>query len=617
VFKLKTFSTFVGRKRKSCFITMTREDLWPIISISFLVGAASATVFCWTIFRKHVDEEDLRQEWLRRLEVVRSRAENTKWPWDSMIRRSANDSDESKYSDTETYDQILKTPVRMQDKSGLCIGSIFGMDAGGTLTKLVYFEQRSNELLNATTELEDKVDKHIYHRRTTTVDVLTPMKKSVEKGNETYQRAGSLPIIGGVHTSADIGSSFTEDASPLKPRIVFELSKSRDHAEALDSFYNFARGFSRFQSGVRDEHLTFYSKELGGDFHFIQFETRQMESAMDLIRAHKLHSNICEMGATGGGAHKYADAWDRVLGIKIRKEDELNSLVAGMQFVLSTVIGECYTFRPRIRKVETNEAAASSQDNEESDSEEGNDQNECEKKGDEWWWSRKIKRDSISPSSTYPYLLVMIGTGVSVLRVDGPRRHVRVSGSTIGGGTFWGLIRLLTDIDDFQTVLKMAEKGDSSKADMMVGDIYGRDSKALEKIGLPSNLVASSFGKLVAKSNPAAGLSQEDLARALLLMVTNNIGQVAYLNARLSKTPSIYFVGNFLRNNKISQRRLAYAINYWSKGEMEALFLEHEGYLGALGAFLLSQEISQTDKGFFQRNKRDNSKNHVQEQYHS
>lgn len=88
-------------------------------------------------------------------------------------------------------------------------------------------------------------------------------------------------------------------------------------------------------------------------------------------------------------------------------------------------------------------------------------------------------------------------------------------------------------------------------------------------------------------------MKQEDLARALLLMITNNIGQVAYLNAKLAKTSRIYFVGNFLRQNKISQRRLAYAIDYWSKGEMEALFLEHEGYFGALGAFLLSQNIDQ------------------------
>ena len=108
----------------------------------------------------------------------------------------------------------------------------------------------------------------------------------------------------------------------------------------------------------------------------------------------------------------------------------------------------------------------------------------------------------------------------------------------------------------------------------MVGDIYGKDSNALDKLGLTSDIVASSFGKLVAKQDPAAGLKQEDLARALLLMVTNNIGQVAYLNAQLHDTKNIYFVGNFLRHNSISQHRLSYAFNYWSRGKMEALFLD-------------------------------------------
>jgi type II pantothenate kinase len=129
---------------------------------------------------------------------------------------------------------------------------------------------------------------------------------------------------------------------------------------------------------------------------------------------------------------------------------------------------------------------------------------------------------------------------------------------------------------------------------MMVGDIYGKsDGDALLKLGLSSNTVASSFGKLVAKSDPADGIKEEDLARALLMMVTNNIGQVAYLNAKLHGMSRIYFVGNFLRQNQISQQRLAFAINYWSKGKMEALFLEHEGYFGALGAFLLSQKIGE------------------------
>merc|ERR1712146_507742 len=89
-------------------------------------------------------------------------------------------------------------------------------------------------------------------------------------------------------------------------------------------------------------------------------------------------------------------------------------------------------------------------------------------------------------------------------------------------------------------------------------------------------------------------------------MITNNIAQVAYLNAVIHKATHIYFVGNFLRHNKISCRRLAFAINYWSAGKMEALFLEHEGYFGALGAFLHSEEKTE------ESSTKDQDSNHVQ-----
>lgn len=36
----------------------------------------------------------------------------------------------------------------------------------------------------------------------------------------------------------------------------------------------------------------------------------------------------------------------------------------------------------------------------------------------------------------------------------------------------------------------------------------------------------------------------------------------------------------------ITMNTLSYAINFWSQGTMKALFLRHEGYLGAVGAFL-------------------------------
>lgn len=38
----------------------------------------------------------------------------------------------------------------------------------------------------------------------------------------------------------------------------------------------------------------------------------------------------------------------------------------------------------------------------------------------------------------------------------------------------------------------------------------------------------------------------------------------------------VVFVGNFLRVNTLSMKLLAYAMDYWSKGQLKALFLQHE-----------------------------------------
>lgn len=39
---------------------------------------------------------------------------------------------------------------------------------------------------------------------------------------------------------------------------------------------------------------------------------------------------------------------------------------------------------------------------------------------------------------------------------------------------------------------------------------------------------------------------------------------------------TVLFVGNFLRVNTLSMKLLAYAMDYWSKGQLKALFLRHE-----------------------------------------
>ncbi|XP_073429837.1 pantothenate kinase 3 isoform X3 [Dendrobates tinctorius] len=95
----------------------------------------------------------------------------------------------------------------------------------------------------------------------------------------------------------------------------------------------------------------------------------------------------------------------------------------------------------------------------------------------------------------------------------------------------------------------------------------------------------TSFGNMIYKDKRES-VSKEDLARATLVTITNNIGSIARMCAVNEKINRVVFVGNFLRVNTLSMKLLAYALDYWSNGQLKALFLEHEGYFGAVGALL-------------------------------
>lgn len=105
-------------------------------------------------------------------------------------------------------------------------------------------------------------------------------------------------------------------------------------------------------------------------------------------------------------------------------------------------------------------------------------------------------------TDVYPYLLVNIGSGVSMLRVDGPSKYQRVGGTSLGGGTLWGLLSLLTGARTFDQMLAMADKGDNSSVDLLVGDIYGT-GMGYEKIGLSERTIASTFGKVFKRKREA------------------------------------------------------------------------------------------------------------------
>ena len=70
-------------------------------------------------------------------------------------------------------------------------------------------------------------------------------------------------------------------------------------------------------------------------------------------------------------------------------------------------------------------------------------------------------------SNPYPFILVNIGSGVSILSVRGPGQYERVCGTSLGGGTFLGLCCLLTKCNTFEEALELAANGDNKKVDKL------------------------------------------------------------------------------------------------------------------------------------------------------
>ncbi|KAI2782195.1 fumble-domain-containing protein [Daldinia loculata] len=348
-----------------------------------------------------------------------------------------------------------------------------------------------------------------------------------------------------------------------------------------------------------------HSTDPGGRLNFQSFETDRIDDCIELMRHlqdKQLALNgskpgeLCVM-ATGGGAYKYYDRIRQRLGVDVLREDEMECLIIGLDFFITEIPREVFTY------------------------------------------SETDPMHFAEPNANiYPYMLVNIGSGVSILKVSGPRAYERVGGTSLGGGTLWGILSLLTPAESFDEMLDMAAHGDNAKVDMLVGDIYGTD---YGKIGLKSTTIASSFGKVFRMKREAeneaedmGGLSNgddqnrrqqqksseqnssttscsqtqqqrptssraselalsrfssADISRSLLYAISNNIGQIAYLQSQVHDLSHIYFGGSFIRGHPQTMNTLSYAIKFWSKGQKQAYFLRHEGYLGAVGAFLKHQ----------------------------
>lgn len=178
----------------------------------------------------------------------------------------------------------------------------------------------------------------------------------------------------------------------------------------------------------------------GGSLNFERFETEHIDDCVEFIqalieRSAKLNGvSIEEMRrgvnimATGGGAHKFYDLFGKELQVEVRREDEMECLIEGLKFI-SLIPDEVYYFSDELIHSVSHAPPVLERPS-----------------PDPPKYAVTFEQH---PTPQLPCLLVNIGSGVSIIKVDEDGAFERVSGTSLGGGTLWGLLSMLTPATTF------------------------------------------------------------------------------------------------------------------------------------------------------------------------
>ncbi|KAG8277189.1 Pantothenate kinase 4, partial [Homalodisca vitripennis] len=306
-----------------------------------------------------------------------------------------------------------------------------------------------------------------------------------------------------------------------------------------------------YYSTVSQRIVNYEAEESGGDedkfdtlegsrLHFVKFETKYIASCLDFVRQNLVASRELMTGkkikATGGGAYRYADLLHEKLGLSadlLRQDMAMLRLTVTSMWAMLKFLELSY--RKPLPILRQRSKSSGLVDNVIAESRrpfswfvallvDKEDEMACLIKGCNFLL-KNISDEAfiyhrhgdpeyefqLADPNIFPYLLVNIGSGVSIMKVESEDKYERIGGTATGGGTFWGLGSLLTKAKGFDELLELAEKGDHRHADMLVRDIYGGDYQTL---GLPGDLIASSFGKVCPKRGNGKFINLGNLSRS-------------------------------------------------------------------------------------------------------
>lgn len=160
-------------------------------------------------------------------------------------------------------------------------------------------------------------------------------------------------------------------------------------------------------------------------------------------------------------------------------------------------------------------------------------------------------------------IVVNIGSGTPILYVNSTTRKIEhLAGTGLGSASLVGLSHFILNIDDLNKISDSALSGDSTKVNLLVGDLYNQST---EDLGLPGDITASNFGKYqdwrVVTNKP----TKNDILAGIHVMVAETIAGISNQASRAYKAdlPIVLTGGGTL--NKALVKELKKTFTYLHK----------------------------------------------------
>ncbi|KAH8739982.1 hypothetical protein FG386_001095 [Cryptosporidium ryanae] len=242
---------------------------------------------------------------------------------------------------------------------------------------------------------------------------------------------------------------------------------------------------------------------------------------------------------TGGGSIKYKTIIESKYNISISHIDEISGIVMGyFKLFENKIINKIFNYTVYCEKKEIN----------------------------------MINNSIISHSILLPTLIVSVGSGISIIKVETKNKFERIGGTRFGGGIVYGLGKLL-GINSYDELLSIYKK--MNDIENNTEDSFKNENCYFKEI-LFSSLNNSNLKIKEKVINDIINMMYTDLSYLLCLLLLKH------------EIRNIVFCGNNVSNNyNIILKSLKKCSNFLIEDNINIFFHRLDGFFGAIGAYFI------------------------------